>query len=328
MDKRDLKIVSFKVRGLNNDRKRTAIFKYIEKHDCNIAFLQETYSSEADERKWSNEWEGNCYYLHGSKHSKGLAIMIKKDIDIQILDEGKDAKGRFIYLNAKIDDNVLHLFNIYAPNKEIDQIAFINSLTHFIRSKELSLVDNCIFGGDWNLALDINLDKNGGMSVISKKNSHLKLMEFISTFELIDIWRKYNKTKRKFTWRQRNPFVQCRLDYFLVSQDLEVASKSNIMPSILSDHSPVSLEIRFLDTPKLGPGHWKLNISLLKENEYKEQLRSKLMEIHNIYNDIQNANLKWELYKYEIRKFSIQYSTARKKNQLDKKKNNYGKRTL
>ncbi len=55
-----------------------------------------------------------------------------------------------------------------------------------------------------------------------------------------------------------------RLDYFLISQHLqETVIKSEILTSILSDHSPVSLSLKFLDHQQLGPGHWKLNVSLV-----------------------------------------------------------------
>ena len=40
-----------------------------------IAFLQETYSSKAQENIWSAEWGGKIYFIHGSKHSKGVAIL-------------------------------------------------------------------------------------------------------------------------------------------------------------------------------------------------------------------------------------------------------------
>ena len=42
MDKHDLSIISYNVRGLNNSRKRISIYNYIKKKKVDIAFLQET----------------------------------------------------------------------------------------------------------------------------------------------------------------------------------------------------------------------------------------------------------------------------------------------
>ena len=46
---------------------------YIKKYS--IIFLQEVYSSFDQEKNWSNEWGSKVYFCHGSKHSKGVAIL-------------------------------------------------------------------------------------------------------------------------------------------------------------------------------------------------------------------------------------------------------------
>ena len=58
---------------------------------------------------------------------------------------------------------------------------------------------------------------------------------------------KMTAESKLFTWRQKNPFIQRRLDYWLINDtskdDIE---KSDIIPSINSDHSakrPLFLEI-------------------------------------------------------------------------------------
>ena len=56
------------VRGLNSSRKL-----HIKKYS--IVFLQETYSSTDQDKIWSNDWGSKVYFCHGSKHSKGVAIL-------------------------------------------------------------------------------------------------------------------------------------------------------------------------------------------------------------------------------------------------------------
>lgn len=315
MTKHDLKIISYNVRGLNNARKRTAIFDHLRSHMCDIALLQEIYSSEEIENQWAQEWGGKGYFLHGSKHSKGLAILVRRNLDVDILNIEKDKCNRILYLKLKIDENVVHLFNVYAPNKETEQVAFMNSLIAFVSKHNINSADNCVFGGDWNQVLNVDLDKVGGISNVIRQKYLAKLQEFMGLLDVIDIWRMRNGIKKKYTWRQKKPQVKCRLDYFLTSQHMqETITRTDILPSILSDHSPISLSLKFLDTPNIGSGHWKLNVSLLSETEYKDSMRNKLTDIMQMYSKLDDYNLQWELIKYEIRKFTIAYSKERKRN--------------
>ena len=314
-----LNLISYNVRGLNNSKKRRTIFTYLKSHSCDIALLQETFSSEEEENKWSGEWEGKCIYLHGTKHSKGMAIMIRKGLNVEILKEESDKNSRFMYIKIRIDENIIHIFNVYAPNKEPDQLVFINTLKAMITNQNITSSDCCIFGGDWNLIQNTILDKNGGTNVSTKKKYHARLSELLEEYELLDIWRKRNGIKQRYTWRQKSPRIQCRLDYFLITQSLEVITNSQILPSILSDHSPVTLEIQLLNKAKLGPGHWKLNVSVLEEDKYINAVKEKITELEHLYKDMANKNLKWELYKYEIRKLSIQYCKKKKKTHQDVK---------
>lgn len=70
------KIVSLNVNGLNQYQKRGQIFRYIKGKDPDLTFLQETYSSVAIEKLWSNEWGKKIYFSHGSSSSKGVACLV------------------------------------------------------------------------------------------------------------------------------------------------------------------------------------------------------------------------------------------------------------
>ena len=151
-----------------------------------------------------------------------------------------------------------------------------------------------------------------------KSRSLDKLNELINILELEDIWRLKHGNIKRFTWRQKNPRVQCRLDYFLISTNVtDLVVDSTILPSILSDHSPIAVTLKYIPEPTRGPGHWKLNVSLLKEEDYKTQIRHNIAAWLEKYENLDNENLKWDLMKYEIRKFSIAYSKNKRKQQID-----------
>ena len=60
---------------------------------CDVFFLQKTYSSLEEETKWLQKWVGNCYFAHGTKHSKGVTILLRKGLDMAITEKIIDWKG-------------------------------------------------------------------------------------------------------------------------------------------------------------------------------------------------------------------------------------------
>ena len=62
---------------------------------------------------------------------------------------------------------------------------------------------------------------------------------------LTDAWRSLNKDKQCFTWRTKSFKIQCRLDFFLVSQELiQSTKKCEIVYAPEFDHSAVSFVLQ------------------------------------------------------------------------------------
>ena len=71
-------------------------------------------------------------------------------------------------------------------------------------------------------------------------------------YNLIDIWRLRNPDKRQFTWRKRNPIIERRIDFWLISDDLQDdVKKAEIIPAIKTDHSAISLSVNSLEDQHL-----------------------------------------------------------------------------
>jgi exonuclease III len=95
-----------------------------------------------------------------------------------------------------------------------------------------------IIGGDWNVVQDFSFDTDNYLYKNNLK-SHDKVLEIISFLDLIDVWQKMHTEERRFTWHGPNR-KQGRLDYFLISSDLEgFIKRSEIGLSYRSDHSPI-----------------------------------------------------------------------------------------
>ena len=116
-----------------------------------------------------------------------------------------------------------------------------------------------IWGGDFNLIIDSELDSDGGNPRL-KIQSLSKPVSIMSENELCDIFQVRNPDVKRFTWKNKNPFVQRRLNYFILSEHLQDSIKiMDIIPSVQSDHSVLKLRITPINERTRGPSSWKFN---------------------------------------------------------------------
>ena len=95
----------------------------------------------------------------------------------------------------------------------------------------------------------------------------------MENLDLIDAWRVLHPDSSRYTWRRRKPEIQCRLDFFLVSQSLMCnVMHADILTGYKTDHSMIDIRIAVHLNPR-GPGFWKLNTSFLNEIEYVNQIK-------------------------------------------------------
>ena len=109
--------------------------------------------------------------------------------------------------------------------------------------------------------------------------------------------------------------IQCRLDYFLISNDLNsLVTSCTILNSPETDHSAITLHLKSEDLKQdRGPGFWKFNNSLLQDSEYVTILQENIKDYKEKYSAIEDLGLKWDLIKMEIRGFTIKYSKMKAK---------------
>ena len=71
------------------------------------------------------------------------------------------------------------------------------------------------------------------------------------TNDLINIWRIRNPNVKRFTWHQKTPVIQRRLDFWLVSNGMqEDIDNVDVIPSLKSDHSAIVLSINGIENRK------------------------------------------------------------------------------
>ena len=210
MDK--LSLITLNVRGINSSRKRRAIFRQLHRKNASIIFLQETYSTNNLEKAWSNEWGSKIYFCHGSKHSKGVAILFNPKFRVEIEQQIQSEDGRILILQVQVDD----LKHIYTPNDTSSQITFFRHVQNLLQQFS---GENIILGGDFNCPFAKD-DKEGGRDLSSRKNVVAEVKLLLSSLDLEDVWRKLHPNDKQFTWRTPDQKIKCRLDYWLVSKHL------------------------------------------------------------------------------------------------------------
>ena len=173
--------------------------------------------------------------------------------------------------------------------------------------------ETVIIGGDFNCSLS-DKDKKGG-NPITKKASVIKEIEHLcSCNNLIDIWRHLNPQLESFTWRNKSHKVQCRLDFFLISEKLaDLVASCKIFQAPETDHSAISLHLQAkVKQQNRVPGFWKFNNSLLRDDAYVDELRKNVKLYKAKYESIDaDKDLKWDLIKMEIRGFTVKYTKVK-----------------
>ena len=309
-----LKIATYNVRGLRDKRKRLAIFKYIKDQTIDICLLQETHYDETVKQSWETDWGSDIYFSGQSTNKEGVGFLINTTIDIKVVNAVEIYKGRLMAINIEYNGKQITVLNIYGPNRDNTDIFY--KLQTFLNNDELR---NVIIGGDWNVTLNETIDKKGGYQV-THKNCREKIKQIIQEHDLCDIWRTLHPQDKQYTWHSnKKPVTFCRLDYFLISGHLiNYTRQANIQNSIRSDHSIALITIEINDITR-GKGIFKMNNSLLLNEEFNIKIKESISNIKLNNSDASHQTL-WELIKGTIRNETIKFSIIKKKQQNENKK--------
>ena len=298
----DLSVMSLNVRGLHDKSKRRSIFQYIKDKLIDIACLQETYCTSKDEKSFNYDWGGKIFHcLSDSVHSRGVTILIRKGLDCEVKNVFKSNDGRKIMINIEIQNEIITIVNLYAPNIESEQKKFLHRSRNWI--VEHSNTDYLlIVTGDFNCSDD-------------KKH----LIDFRKNLQIYDIWKKLNPTKAQNTWTDPSDLSHgSRIDYIFSTGYVcdKITKSCDINPAPTPDHDAVIVKLSCSNRER-GKGYWKLNTSVLKEEEYVKGIKKVIKQVREEHSNDLNCRQLWDLAKVKIREFSIKYCKNRsQKNSL------------
>ena len=126
---------------------------------------------------------GKVIFAHGEQNARGVVVLFKKRMNAQIVKMTIDLKGRYIIVDLQLNDIMLMLINIYAPNNYTPDFFLEDSckLTEQVCS-------DIVMGGNFNMVSDVLMDSKG--RVQNNEKSHIVLtlspLRLFHFFALID----------------------------------------------------------------------------------------------------------------------------------------------
>ena len=339
-------MISFNCNSIGKNPKRGQVLHFLKKKKADILILVDTRLSKEVENEVKAEWGGPAYFSSFSSQARGIAVLIKKDSPIKVLDSFSDIAGNISAILIQIEENIILIQGVYGPNTDTPSF-YSDEVFKNILNWNPSYT---LYAGDWNIVLNPDLD-NRGYQHINNPRARQELLYKINELDLIDIFRVLNPTLKKYSWKQWGTSKFARLDYFLVSSSLlPFIQRVEILPTCYSDHNPISLEIDFSRFQR-GYGFWKLNNSLLYDTEYVSMVKDVINRvtcqyaiINNDENFFENCSDE-ELHEFktsqsaeslqslplkinselfletlfmEIRRVTILFSASKKRNRLEK----------
>ena len=114
-------------------------------------------------------------------------------------------------------------------------------------------------------------------------------------------------------------FKEGSIIFFLANNLQECTSNIDVLPSFMSDHSPVFLKLDINMTLNRGNYGWKFNSLLLKDDIFKNECKKDILDKIENFDQNSNPHIKWEYLKYQSRKFAISFSKGNKRATFDRK---------
>ena len=174
----NLSIRSVNCRGLNSYEKRVKLFTWLNDINADIILIQKTHFIEKNEHIYNSRWHGKIIHsFTDSQYSRGVSILFRKQLPIEILNIHRSRDGRRLLVNIRYEENVFTLVNIYAPNQIKERCDFFKRISSWCNQYTINK-ENFVIGGDFNC--DLDNENNTDKSVNT-------LRQFIDDFQQIDV---------------------------------------------------------------------------------------------------------------------------------------------
>ena len=112
------KVAMYNVRGLRDNNKRKQVMHYLHIKNYDIVFVQEAHGCNYSEKIWSANWGRKIWFSHGDMNARGVAILFKRNLEINVHNIINDKEGRYVILYVTMFKQKWVLASVYAPNED------------------------------------------------------------------------------------------------------------------------------------------------------------------------------------------------------------------
>ena len=262
-----LQIVTLNANGLRDENKRMGFLQWLGHLPVDFVCLQETHALSANEATaWFSSYGWSSVVSPCSRHSCGTVLLFR--LYYQILNSWFDSDGRFVLVEFSFRNVVFRIVSLYAPNRNPQRDDFLTSCVPVIDPSVPTFV--C---GDFNTVFSRVADRRGVVPSGSGRESCGTLLSFFQDCCIVDIWRSFHPDAAGFTSDKPDGSISSRIDFIGCPYAwAPFANSCSIIPCPFSDHSLVSLNITVPEICPRGPGKWKLNISVLKDDNLVSEI--------------------------------------------------------
>ena len=250
--------------------------------------------------QWELEWGSKIFFSHGETNSRGVAILIKREVPVKVINSWKDENGRVMAITLDTDCGPITICAIYAPNK--DEPQFFTGLFEAMFQKE----GHKIYVGDFILVIDPKVDRKGQKCNYEKACETVK--QAMEEMCLAEVWRDRKPGVKRYSYFRKKPSMASRLDFALVSKGLDTMVTSIFyIPASMTNHSAIYLNIQFSDQVR-GNGYWKFNDSHLKRTELLKEMNEMLgAKLEHEYCHL-DPKSKWETLVFDMSNLAQEWS--------------------
>ena len=170
-------------------------------------------------------------------------------------------EGHYIMIKGSIQEDI-KIKNIYAPN-----IGALQYVRQMLTSMKGEINNNTMIVGDFNTPLT-PMDRSSKQKINKETQT---LNDTIDQLDLIDIYRTFHPRTMNFTFFSSAHGTFSRIDHILGHKSrLGKFKKTEIIPSIFSDHNAVRLHVNYRKKTIKNANIWRLNNTLLKNQQITE----------------------------------------------------------
>lgn len=229
-----IRIVTWNVNGLQEGTKKHKVLYHLGKIPCDIVFLQELYFKTGQVEYLRRQWVGEAFEATLTSRSRGVGILINKRLPFKLISQHPHEYGRYLVIRCELYGEMYTLVDIYKP--PISDMSFLNKIQTVLDSAPPGVI---IVGGDLN-----NIFSLKDSSTITRKvNPPNKLLNFLSSNNLLDVWRTLYPDTKDYTYFSDAQNSYSQINYLFISgSEVERVVTSKINDIVISDHAIVTCE--------------------------------------------------------------------------------------